>query len=194
MQACKSLIDETPEEQYRIGSPCLVEALKNHTVFQVSCGRDFTLAIAAPPRNGPEELMPAQVYGWGNNKNGQLGVEFNGDQTNFPVRIEAFDVLDEEIMQISCGFSHSLFLTSDQDVISCGNNYHGQCGFDPDECVQTSTPFKVAAFDGIGVSQVSAGFQHSLFLTADGEVFSSGSNSEMQLGTGVEPLKTITPI
>ena len=98
------------------------------------------------------------MYAWGNNKNGQLGVEFDGDQTNYPVRIEAFDVLDEEVTQISCGFSHSLFLTSDHDVISCGNNYHGQCGFDPDECVQTSTPFKVAAFDGIGVSQISAGY------------------------------------
>ena len=48
MQACQSLINETPEEQYRVGSPCLVEALKNHTVTLVSCGRDFTLALAAP--------------------------------------------------------------------------------------------------------------------------------------------------
>ena len=39
----------------------------------------------------------AQVYAWGNNKNGQLGVEFDGDQTNYPIRIDAFDVLDEEI-------------------------------------------------------------------------------------------------
>ena len=78
-------------------------------------------------------------------------MELVDDQTSQPTRIEAFDVLDEEITQISCGFSHSLFLTSDQDVISCGNNYHGQCGFDPDECEQTSTPFKVAALDGAGI-------------------------------------------
>ena len=54
MQACQQLIDETPEEQYRVGSPCLVEALKNHTVLQVSCGRDFTLAIGTPPRSNPD--------------------------------------------------------------------------------------------------------------------------------------------
>ena len=96
-----------------------------------------------------------------------------------PVRLEAFDVLEEEIIQVSCGGSHSLFLTSDRDVISCGNNHHGQCGFDPQECAQTSTPFKVAAFDSVCVKQVSAGYEHSLFLSEDGKVYTSGSNVDL---------------
>lgn len=96
-----------------------------------------------------------------------------------PTRVGAFDVLEEEIIMVSCGGSHSLFLTSDHDVISCGNNTHGQCGFDPDECAQTSIPFKVAAFDGISVQSLSAGFDHSLYLSSDGKVYASGSNQEL---------------
>ena len=54
-------------------------------------------------------------------------------------------------MAISCGNAHSLFLTSETDVISCGNNLSGECGFDPTECSSTAVPFKVAAFDGIDI-------------------------------------------
>ncbi len=63
----------------------------------------------------------------------------------------AFDILDEDIISVSCGYKHSLFLTSDQDVISCGLNDFGQCGFDPNECNQTSTPYKIAGLDGAGI-------------------------------------------
>ena len=72
-------------------------------------------------------------------------------KTNVPMRVDAFDVLEEEITMVSCGGSHTLYVTSDHDVISCGNNINGQCGFDPEECAQTSTPFKVAAFDGVSI-------------------------------------------
>lgn len=50
------------------GSPYLVEALKNMNVLQVSCGYDFTICIT-------ESQNQNQVYSWGNNKNGQLGLE-----------------------------------------------------------------------------------------------------------------------
>jgi len=64
-------------------------------------------------------------------------------------------------------------------VISCGSNYFGQCGFDPEECEQTSTPYKVAAFDGLEISQISAGQEHSLFLNKKGQVYSSGNNENL---------------
>jgi len=51
-----------------------------------------------------------------------------------PAKIEAFEDLEEEITDISCGGQHSLFLTSEFEIISCGNNASGQCGFDSSEC------------------------------------------------------------
>ena len=63
------------------------------------------------------------------------------------------------------------------------------------ECSQTNTPFKVVAFDSVCVTQVSAGFEHSLFLSDDGQVFASGSNMDLQLGIGECGFeKTQTPV
>ena len=95
---------------------------------------------------------------------------------------------------MSCGGSHSLFLTSECDVISCGNNRDGQCGFDPLECAETCTPFKVAAFDEVQISSVSAGHNHSLFLSLDGQVFASGSNQDLCIGAGEGFDRTQTPV
>ena len=134
-----------------------------------------------------------EVFSWGSNKYGQLG-DTHFKKANLPVRLDAFDVLAEEIVQVSCGGSHTLFLTSEHDVISCGNNRHGQCGFDPQECMKTAVPFKVAAFDGVSMMQVNAGYEHSLFLSDQGQVFASGSNTNLQVGIGDGFDKTKTPV
>jgi regulator of chromosome condensation len=94
--------------------------------------------------------------------------------------MEAFDVLEAcEIVDVSCGAYHSLFLTDAMDVISCGQNQNGQCGFDPDECEMTAVPFKVSSLSDAQINGISAGEYHSMFLSVDGSVYTSGSNSEM---------------
>lgn len=40
-------------------------------------------------------------------------------------------------------------------------------------------PFKVAAFDGVDITQLSAGYGHSLFLSSNGKVFAAGSNRDL---------------
>ena len=86
---------------YCAGSPVLVESLKSHIVEQVSCGLDFTTAICR--RNMPDcssngvSVPKSEVYAWGSNSNGQLGSS-DCIQTSLPIRIDAFDVLEEEIV------------------------------------------------------------------------------------------------
>ncbi len=166
----------------RTGSPCLVETLKHHRVERLACGKNFTVVItmnaeqqAIAASRGDQRFQTTHVYSWGRNDFGQLGHQ-QIQSACIPTRVDAFDVLDEDIIEVSCGSAHALFLTSDYDVISCGSNFFGQCGFDPEECEQTDNPYKVAAFDGLQVSMISAGYQHSLFLTAQGKVYSSGNN------------------
>ena len=102
----------------RCGSPCLVETLKQQKAVAVSCGKDFTLAITYPTDTAEEDPQ-SQVHAWGSNKHGQLGIP-DLEGSSVPLKVDSFDILDEDVTSISCGSAHSLFLTSDLDVISCG--------------------------------------------------------------------------
>lgn len=67
------------------------------------------------------------------------------------------------------------------NVLSCGQNEVGQLGFDDDVPEKTRPALVVSAVDGKAVD-ISAGGMHSLYLTADGEVWSFGCNDEGALG------------
>jgi alpha-tubulin suppressor-like RCC1 family protein len=125
------------------------------------------------------------VYACGFNGIGQLG---HGTTTNInlPVQVK----LDEntfltDISAISGGYYHSLFLKSDGTVYACGYNYRGQLGdgttTDRSFAVQvklTSTTFLT------GITSVSAGVFHSLFLKSNETVYSCGYNYRGELGDG----------
>ena len=70
------------------------------------------------------------IYGWGGNNWGQLG---RGTDNKFgdyfePTLIEAFK--DQSIINIACGKTHNLALSSDGSVYGWGDNYSGQVGCD----------------------------------------------------------------
>lgn len=123
----------------KTGTPNLVKSLTD--VEQISCGTDFTVAIAGN----------SVIYSWGSNKHGQLGQDGSQRKVFTPAVIEEFRMLTEDIVQISCGARHSLFLSAAGEVISCGSNAQGQCGFDKSECVQTFVPFKIAGLDNVDI-------------------------------------------
>jgi len=96
----------------------LVESLKTQRIERVSCGKDFTVAVT-------RQLEKSSVYSWGNNEFGQLALEGKGNVI-LPTRVTTFDVLEEcEVIEVSCGGFHSLFLTDACDVISSGSNQFG---------------------------------------------------------------------
>lgn len=65
------------------------------------------------------------MYGWGNNSFGQLGLGRKGIQTT-PGYISEFS--HTNIKKIVGGEHHTIFLTSEGDVYSCGKNDVGQLG------------------------------------------------------------------
>lgn len=89
------------------GSPCLVDRLKNNKVEFVTCGKDFTIAIllasAFDQKTGMMSNEYNEVYSWGNNFCGQLGQPEVIEHTSTPSKIKAFDVLKDDILQVSCG-------------------------------------------------------------------------------------------
>jgi alpha-tubulin suppressor-like RCC1 family protein len=120
-----------------------------------------------------------QVWGFGDNKDGQLGLGEVGS-ASAPTLIEALE--DEEIISVSAGNDHSLFLTSRGQVFSCGANDRFQLGIG----LRGRSKIPILINDpAIGkIVSVAAGNGFSLFLNSLGQVFSCGFGDEGQLGLG----------
>ena len=84
-------------------------------ITAISCGYDHTLVLS----------ITGKVYAWGLNDNGQLGVG-DDNERNTPTVME----MPENVFfkQISCGYNHSLLLTTEGHIYSCGLNNCGQLG------------------------------------------------------------------
>ena len=118
-----------------------------------------------------------QVRTWGANTDGQLG-HFGGK----PSLVEIRGVL----RQVSCGGAHTAALTDDGQLYAWGRGNEGQLGLG--DYRPRTVPAIVKALgdpaSGTSVLQVACGAAHTLALCDNGDVYSWGSNDEMQLGLG----------
>ncbi|XP_031661407.1 RCC1 and BTB domain-containing protein 1 isoform X6 [Oncorhynchus kisutch] len=89
--------------------------LQNKVVVSITCGQTSSLAVV---ENG-------EVYGWGYNGNGQLGLGNNGNQLT-PCRLVGLQGLC--VLQIVSGYAHSLALTDEGLLYAWGTNTYGQLG------------------------------------------------------------------
>jgi alpha-tubulin suppressor-like RCC1 family protein len=118
------------------------------------------------------------VMSWGDNSAGELG---NGTLTpsTTPVAVGG----SNGITAISSGARHVLALTSGGTVLAWGNDTAGQLGNGAASASNDAeNPVTVSGLTG--VTQVSAGAEHSLALLSDGTVEAWGDNSDGELGNG----------
>ena len=99
-----------------------------------------------------------------------------------PKLIEALSGV--RVCAVSAGYDHSLFLTEDGKVYSCGRGMHGRLGHGNTQ--NRRRPKLIEALSGVRVCAVSAGHDHSLFLTEDGKAYSCGHGRCLELGHGNE--------
>ena len=98
-------------------------AFYDEVIIKISCGFSHMLALS-------EENL---IYGWGANEDGNCGVKSQESYLILPWKINIDWKLEfhEEtfhIQDIKCGGGHSLILTNDNQVYSCGSNIQGQLG------------------------------------------------------------------
>jgi alpha-tubulin suppressor-like RCC1 family protein len=86
--------------------------------------------------------------------------------------------IEEKVIVVSAGGSHSGFVTETSKLMMCGNNRKGQLGVQADEFEYLSPQIIVEE----DVISVACGETHTLLLTSDGGVFGSGDNFMYQLG------------
>ncbi|KAF8088429.1 hypothetical protein N665_0543s0037 [Sinapis alba] len=131
-----------------------------------------------PPADDEEE----QVWSWGAGTDGQLGTAKLQDEY-LPQLLSLTSLAS--ISMLACGGAHVIALTSGGKVFTWGRGNSGQLGHGDN--LNTSLPKPLSFFhddDDYVISQASAGWSHSAFVSDSGCLFTCGNGSFGQLGHG----------
>ena len=143
-----------------------VTSLPQGTVVkQMVAGGEHTMILA---ENGT-------VFACGSNLFGQLGLSGNYKLNTF----NAINLGNKIVKQVAAGSGHTIILTEENTVFSCGNNKYGQLGLNNKNEYKNSFT-KINLDNSMVVKQVAACKDYTMILTEDGRVFGCGNNYEGQ--------------
>jgi alpha-tubulin suppressor-like RCC1 family protein len=172
----------------------LIGTIYNDLIIpQIFCGDDFTFVIN---RNN-------ELYSCGDNRFGQLGLDKENKvpsiediyfgkpdnrntftKVNIPTtRCEQSShqqrILDPNVLAVSCGTYHTMIITKNNELYSCGISVYGKL------CLRDTNKRDIFAKVNISnVLSVTNGGNHIMILTKNNELYSCGSNNFGQLGLG----------
>jgi alpha-tubulin suppressor-like RCC1 family protein len=163
-------------------------------VVQTAAGTRFTLALSASD----------QLYAFGSNEYGQLGVTGGSgspqaNPTPMPVTLPG---AVGRVAALAAGSTHSLVLTSTGELYTFGENQFGQLGRATNSGTENANrvPGRVSLPGASGqVVQIAAGVEQSLALTSTGQLYAFGGNRYGELGNAANagtslPNPTPTPV
>ena len=175
-------------------NPTLVEALKGTPIVHVACGKYHSAAVSSD----------GDVYAWGLESSGQLGLGSARTRAHTPTKVEALS--GKGVTQLSCGMYHTLALTAAGEVYSCGfggSLLNGAGGLGHGNRTQLEAFTKLASFgpdgtEGVAAATVSAGGYHSVVLDREGGVWTFGRGEWGRLGHGdasdcLAPTRVLAP-
>ena len=169
--------DESGQLGHNMGTnvlrvPRLVKTLATMKVTAVAAGMYHSCALTAA----------GQLYTWGNNSKGQLGLGRNNDMVFSPTLVES--LAGVPLAGVAAGGNHTLVITRSGAVFAFRSNNHGQLGLG--DTTDRMWPTQVSTLRNLRVlaGGVVAGLEHTVALTHDGGVFSWGSARCGQLGRG----------
>ncbi|KAM9351921.1 putative E3 ubiquitin-protein ligase HERC4 [Symphorus nematophorus] len=148
--------------------PRPLEALSNITVSQVACGSQHSVALT----------KDGQVYTWGQDSRGQLGLGKRKLGANSPQHLRSLSAIP--VVQIAAGGEQSFALSVSGGVFGWGGNDCGQLGLG--DRTDRHTPTSVHCLNLKKTVHISCGKDHTAILTKTGAVFTFGSGQYGQLG------------
>jgi alpha-tubulin suppressor-like RCC1 family protein len=147
-------------------------------VVQIATGAYFSLAVTST----------GQLFAFGENEHGQLGNATNNGTTNpnpTPTLV-SLPGASGGVVQVSAGYEHSLALTSSGQLYALGDNRYGQLGNSTNNGTNSANPTPtLVSLPGASapIVQAVAGEEHSLAITASGQLYTFGYNKYGQLGS-----------
>lgn len=121
-------------------------------------------------------LNNGSVLSCGGNNYGQLGIGTTSLYELYPMPV----IVPQNIIDVSTSTYHTLFLTADSTIYTCGFNNHGQLGLGTN--VGIDTPVIIPLLNHI--RYMDAAEYHSVFIKNDSTAWACGNNGAGELGDG----------
>ena len=137
----------------------------------IACAQDHSLAVD----------IEGNVWSFGLCSEGRLGLgkEFNSRSICRPWKLKSL----KNIVQVSCGYSHSICVEADGTLWSFGNNSDGRLGIENQ--IGASDYFHIPVKIQIEpIYKVSCGLNFTICIDKEGFIWSFGNNSHGALGQG----------
>ncbi|KAG8012939.1 E3 ISG15--protein ligase HERC5 [Nibea albiflora] len=149
-------------------TPQLLKVFCNKPVTHVSCGSRHSVVLT----------KDGQVFTWGQNSRGQLGLETSGLDVKTPQHVRSVSAVP--LVQIAAGGEQSFAVSFSGSVFAWGGNDCGQLGLG--DRTDRHTPTSVLCLNMKKSVHIACGEKHTAVLTKDGAVFTFGSGQHGQLG------------
>ena len=150
--------------------PQVIPELCHKNIKQFFIGRTFVLALN----------NDGQVFSWGYNSVGQLGIGVCSSEYLKPRIISYF--CDKIVTLLSCGTFHSIAMTLNWMIYGWGSNVNGQIGIREKRGEEIPTPLLLEIFTNIEIKSLHCVYYKSFALTTEGSVYSWGDNFLCSLG------------
>ncbi|XP_007439326.3 E3 ISG15--protein ligase HERC5-like, partial [Python bivittatus] len=148
--------------------PRLLKELRNKQIVQIACGDHHSMALS----------KGGELFVWGQNEHGQLGVGREMDLTEEPQLVRALEGIP--LVTIAAGSAHSMAISVFGTVYSWGKNTFGQLGLG--DTKDRYIPANVKALEHKKTVFISCGGEHTAVLSKDGSVSTFGAGCFGQLG------------
>ncbi|KAG7523241.1 putative E3 ubiquitin-protein ligase HERC4 [Solea senegalensis] len=149
-------------------TPRKPDVLNNIPVSQVACGSGHSLVLT----------KDGQVYTWGQDSRGQLGLGKRKPGANSPQQLKSLSAMP--LVRVAAGGEQSFALSVSGGVFGWGRNDRGQLGLG--DTADRHKPTAVKCLNMKKSVQICCGKDHTATVTKDGAVFTFGSGQYGQLG------------
>lgn len=149
--------------------PHSIRVLQGLQIKQMACGDSHCLAISTD----------GEVYSWGRNQNGQLGLGHHDDSLR-PQKVPTFQGV--EVKMVAAGAEHTVAITASGKLYGWGWGRYGNLGLGDQK--DRAVPAEVTTLNREKMKMVACGWRHTIVVSESGNIYSYGWSKYGQLGHG----------